>query len=204
VDRAEEQVKGRGFIFAVLVLGLLAAAVFGVKLRDEQEGKLKQYTTIFPHSTYAAQQIRLELPATDRWASFRRTSDGWVVEQGSKGARADFAADLLSAWSQVRYIDTVDEEPTEEDLERYGLAEPQCRLEARIQNEEGESESLSVVVGGPAPLTDGIPKYYAQLNSFRRVVLVQATAGDLFQGVGREVLGLEPLVQPGEGRPRRP
>lgn len=194
--------RGRGFIFAVLVLGLLAAAVFGVKLRDEQEGKLEEYAPVFPHSTYAAQQMRLELPEVDRWASFRRGPDGWVVDEGVEEARPEFAADLLSAWSQVRYIDTVDEQPTDEDMARYGLEEPQCRLEARIQNEEGETESLSIVVGGPAPLTDGVPKFYAQLNGFRRVVLVQATAGDLFQGVGREVLGLEPLVQPDQGRPQ--
>jgi hypothetical protein len=56
------------------------------------------------------------------------------------------------------------------------------------------------VIGGPAPLTDSVPKYYARLNGFERVVMVQATAGDLFLGVGREVLGLEPIEQP-ERRP---
>jgi hypothetical protein len=194
-------VKGRGFIFALLVLALLAAAVFGVKLRDEQEGKMQANAPTFPYSSYAVDELSLELPKQGRAATFRRGPEGWVAAGGTEHAKPEFAADLISAWSQVRYIDTVDENPTEEDLERYGLAEPAARLEARLQPGESDApERASLVIGGPAPLADGVPKYYARINGFPRVVMVQATAGDLFLGVGREVLGLEPQEKP--ERPR--
>lgn len=195
--------KGRGFILAVLVLGLLAAAVFGVKLKDEREGKIAEGALILPYSSYDVRQLRIELHEPPHWALFVRADKGWTLREASDDADPEYVGDVLSAWSQVRYVETVDEEPDAEALERYGLAEPQATLEAQVEREGESPVNLQLEIGKVAPLLGGVPKIYARLDGFERVVLVEATAGDLYLGVGRQVLGLEPLIERSSGRDER-
>ncbi|MDQ7006895.1 MAG: hypothetical protein Q9Q40_06655 [Acidobacteriota bacterium] len=193
--------RSKGVLAAVIVLALLVVFVARERRRDVEEGVLKPSEVIFPWGTYRVTDYEFELRSEPGGkVHFRRGSEGWEVASGTPGADVTFAPDLLSAWSRIRFVESVDEHPTGDDLERYGLAEPIVSLVAQLSAPEGgEGEGARearLEVGLPSPLK---PAFYARIDGFPRVVLISADAADLVQGSGREALGLPSLIS----EPRR-
>lgn len=183
--------KSKSILLAIVVLALLALFVGRELQRDKDEGVLRTSDVVFPYATYRVQSFEFHLDQDPGgWARFeRRKGEGWVLMEGSEGADVTFAPDLLSAWSRIRFIEDVDEGPTEEDLGRYGLAPPVVTLEAELAGEgEKPEHTARLEIGEPSPLK---PAYYARIDGFERVVLVSADAGDFLSGAGLDVLGLE-------------
>ncbi|HHN75507.1 MAG TPA: DUF4340 domain-containing protein [Acidobacteria bacterium] len=184
--------RSKGVLAAVIVLALLVVFVVRERRRDVEEGVLEPSEVIFPWGTYRVQEYEFTLRSDPGGeVHFKRGSDGWEVVSGSEAADATFAPDVLSAWSRIRFVESVDENPTDDDLERYGLAEPIVSVLARLSAEDDEpGGEAQLELGLPSPLK---PAFYARINGFPRVVLVSADAADLIQGAGREVFGLESL-----------
>jgi hypothetical protein len=178
-------------VLAVLVLaGLVAFAAWELR-REQAEGAWEPAELVFPYSTRGVERLTLRLPQEERHATFARTAEGeWEVVEGTDGADPTFVADVLSAWSRVRFVDELKENPTPEDLELYELAPPRVSVEAVIRDPAGAAPERPprLDVGGPLPL---VPGFYARIDGTERVVAVGPDALDLELGAGREALGLE-------------
>jgi len=189
-------VKSRGFLVGLVVLVILGLFAWHEVRKDRETGKLGTNQEIFPYAAARVQEFRVVFDGTTTVVLRRGEDRSWQVVEGPEGTDPSFAADFLGAWSRVRYLDTVEEEPAEESLARYGLAPPRLLVEARLAPDaEGKlpERQPRLELGGPAPLQ---PSVYARVDGFPRVVLVSPSASDLYEGVGRELIGEEPVQLP--------
>lgn len=189
--------KGRGLILALLVVALLAFFVVKELRSDQEEGKMEPQSVVFPWGTYLLSAFSAEMPAEGVEASFRRKEEGgWGLVSGPETCDTAFAADVLSSWSRIRFVEVVDEEPSDEALERYGLATPLAVFRGTLKPEAVEGDGPvpvpSLVIGNPAPLR---PVFYGRVNGFDRVVFISVDAHDLAMASGRKLLGL-PTADP--------
>ncbi len=176
----------RGSLIGLLALAGLALAVFFVVQKDEREGRRELAELVFPYNTrdVEALDVRHELGS----ARFERGAEGWQRLEGSEQARAERVPEVIAAWSRVRFIEVLDEQPTEEELERFGLAPPAASLSARLVpgRREAAGRAPRIEIGKPLPLSPG---YYARVDGFPRVVAVTPEVVDILDGVGRELFG---------------
>jgi len=200
-------VRSRGFLFGLVVLVILGLFAWHEVRKDRETGKLGTNQEIFPYAASRVQEFRVVFDGTTTVVLRRGDDRSWQVVEGPEGTDPSFAADFLGAWSRIRYLDTVEEEPAEESLSRYGLRPPRLLVEARLAPDaEGKlpERQPRLELGGAAPLQ---PSVYARVDGFPRVVLVSPSASDLYEGVGRELIGQEPVelpdvrTAPGEGGP---
>ena len=187
----------RGLLIGVLVVAGLAAAVFLVVRRDRREGRRELAELVFPYNTRDVAEISIthELGR----ARFHRSASGWERVDGDETARADVVPELIASWSRIRYLEVVEENPSGEDLERFGLASPGVRLEARLAPGAASASggrTPRIELGRALPLSPG---YYARVDGFERVVGVSPEAIDLRDGVGRELFGETSVIRDAGG-----
>ncbi len=188
--------KSRGFLVGLVVVVILALFAWHEVRKDRETGKLAGNQEIFPYAATRVREFRVVFDGRTTVVLRRGEDRSWQVVEGPPGTDPSFAADFLGAWSRVRYLDTVEEQPTEESLARYGLHPPRLLVEARLAPDgEGRlpERQPRLELGAAAPLQ---PSMYARVDGFERVVLVSPSAGDLYEGVGRELIGEEPVQLP--------
>lgn len=168
----------------VVVLGFLAYR----ELRQEkQSGVMKAGDLVFPYNQ--ARIEGLDFLSEGRRATFRRAAPGWEQTKGDPAADPAFVSDFLGAWSRVRFLQEVEEAPSAAALKEYGLDPPRAAAGALLapgEGQEGEAAGPRIELGNPSPLVAAL---YARLDGRPRVVLVNADAMELIEGVGREILG---------------
>lgn len=179
--------KYGGLAVALVVLAALIAFAVVELRRDQREGKREVTDVIFPYG--ASRVVALDVTVDAEAASFRRGATGWERVSGPETADPGSVAEYVGAWSRLRFLEVVDENPRPEDLARFGLDKPKVRVSARIAPGPGgevPEHQPSFEMGGKAPLN---PAVYARVDGFPRVVLVTADALDLQLGVGRTIFG---------------
>lgn len=182
--------KGRGLILGLLVVvGLALFAWFELR-RDATQGVREQHELVFPYNLSRVSELRLRLG--EREAHLARGDSGsWEVLEG-EGIDLEYVGDLVSVWGQMRFLEVISEEPSPEDLERFGLAPARLSARAVVTTREGQRPPRNpprLEIGGPLPLQT--PGYYARVDGFERVVAVTPEAGGMLEGPGRQLFGLE-------------
>jgi len=190
-------VKTRGFLVGLVVVLVLAIFAWHEIRKDEASGRLEPNQEIFPYAAARVTGFRVVFDGGKTTVVLRRGADrAWQVVEGPEGTDPSFAADFLGAWSRIRYLDTVEEEPADDALARYGLAPPRLVAEATLAPDaEGHvpDRQPRLELGAPAPLA---PSVYARVDGFPRVVLVSPSASDLYEGVGQRLIGGTPVELP--------
>lgn len=177
-------------LLGVLVLSWLAAR----ELRhDKSTGQLKPRELLFPYSS--SRVTKLTLRNSDRVASWMRDASGeFQLVDGPAEADKRIAPDVIGAWSRIQFLEVVEEQPTSESLQRFGLQKPLVEVSAELgpdpTGRDGRRHA-ALRLGDASPSN---PQVYAQVDDFPRVVLVGIEANDLVLGVGRKAVGLEPVV----------
>ncbi|GEM_PF-6038029 len=188
--------KSRGFLVGLVVLVVLGLFAWHEVRKDRETGKLKANQEVFPYAASRVRELRVVFDGKTTVVLRRGEDRSWQVVEGPEGTDPSFAADFIGAWSRIRFLEVVEEEPTEESLGRYGLAPPRLVVEARLAPDgQGKvpERQPRLELGTAAPLQ---PSVYARVDGFPRVVLVSPSASDLYEGVGRELIGEEPVELP--------
>ena len=178
-----------GLIVGLVVLAALVAFAVVELRRDQNEGRRVAADVVFPYG--AVRVTELAVTNGERSVLYRRGPEGWTLVEGPPESDRESVAEFIGAWSRLRFVEVVDENPRDDDLGRFGLAPPAVRVRAKLRPDaDGKLPARvpSIEIGGKAPLA---PAVYARLDGFPRVVLVSADALDLQLGVGRTIVGLE-------------
>jgi len=185
-------VKRSGLVVGLVVLAALGVFAWLELKRDTEQGRLREGNVVFPYGSASVLEFTL-VNGEDR-VTFRRGSSGWERVAGAEHSDASYATDFIGAWSRVRFLEDVEENPSPDQLKEFGLAPPGLSARATVR-QVGQANAPEVTraleLGQPGPL---LPSFYARVDGFERVVLVTPDAVDLRDGVGRRVLGLEPVV----------
>lgn len=162
-----------------ILLALAAAAVVYLAYRDvTSQDPAAGWSTVFeePPPTRPSDDIERLVafdPATiigvtlehgGRTARTKRTAYGW-----SNTTRPRAITDLIASLAQLAVILTVESEPSDEDLEGYGLLAPL----AAIRLERSGADAISIALGNRNPSATGV---YARASQRPDVVLTGAVA----------------------------
>lgn len=175
------------FVVGIVIVAVLAFVVYRELATDEETGVRTGAEIVFPYNSYRVAEFTLAIEGTE--VHLRREGGAWVVVSGPEGARADVAADVIAAWTRVRFMETLKDEPSAEELALYGLDTPVAVATAVIKVEEGRAAPAHpprLEIGKALPL---VPGFYARVDGFPRVVAVSPEAAGLSLGIGRELLG---------------
>jgi hypothetical protein len=164
---------------AVLALGLGVYAYFGVLRKDEKAAAEKeaQAKLVAPVSQPDGGMALLRydhllLSARGETTELGRLPDAaWVIIRPER-ARADphVAEDLISTLQSLRLSRMLDEQPSDEDLQRYGLKPPRLSLTATAEG----APPLSLTVGVENTFDGSV---YVQRGGDGRVYAVEAFVG---------------------------
>lgn len=161
----------------VVALGLGLYAYFGVMKGEEREAEQKRAAEqlVQPVSrpdggTEQVRYDRLMIKAKGDTTELARMPDqSWVITRPLKaGADVRTAEDIVSALQFARLKSTVEEKPTAEDIERFGLDHPGVEVTASAQG----VKPLTVRLGKENPYDGSV---YLQREGDPKVYAVQAT-----------------------------
>lgn len=169
----------RTTIIVVVVFAVLAAFVYMVEMRTDQEAPSEEgdSSSVFSFSTGEVTLLKVTDLATEESVTVSRGVGGaWRItepfEAEGDDTRVEGVLDRLAGLLSTRIIEGEDV-----DLGAFGLAEPALRVEVAL--EEGEDQVLLVGSENPAGYSR-----YAQREGEERVYLVSSsTVGDLEQVV---------------------
>lgn len=179
-------------IAGLLLVGVLLFFALRELRQDQQQGKRRAQEQVFPYASSKVERFAFTLREEGKQGVWARDAAGqWMIKEGSEGARASAAPDLVGAWSRIRFEAVVEEQPAE--LERYGLKPPLASLTATIKPLEpgGAPVEAALYIGNPS---ENQPAFYAQVDGFQRVVLISVDATDLLGGIGREAFGMQSTI----------
>ena len=106
----------------------------------------------------------LTLERAGRRLVTRRTAYGWTNLTNPRAVE-----DYVASLTKLAVILHIEEEPSQEDLAGYGLAEPQARVHLALTN----GEKVDIELGNHNPSATGI---YARVSSMPGVILTGAIA----------------------------
>lgn len=181
-----------GLLFAVVLCAVLAFVAFHEIKKDEDTGVKRGSELVFPVNARSVHELTVTLEGKS--ATFTRGPNGFVLASGPAGAAPDSVVDFIGAWSRIRFLEVVEENVAEKDLEKFGLRPPLVLCRARVKNDDGTGKDYSLEVGKAGAAKQG---FYARVDGFPRVVLVSVDAIGLGVLSGRRLFGLEPIKLPG-------
>jgi hypothetical protein len=165
----------RTLILALLVL--LALAVYAwISLRQEEQaraGRFEQGDRVFSAARESLESLELGGP-DGRRAEFRRGEGGWEAVGAGAEVPADRVPEVLYAWSMVRFLIYVEEEPG--DLSPYGLEPPRYRLAATSR--DGVRHALTI--GSDSTLSTALGTY-ARVDDIPAVVVLDVAIWSLIE-----------------------
>lgn len=119
---------------------------------------------------------RLEVHAKGETTRLERKDDGWRIVSPVEAEADSFAVDAMTSQLQTgRFDEIIEEAPTPQDLERYGLASPRFRITATAVAPGGGASKEVTIAAGIENTFDGSiyvqrggdPKVYAVKGGWR-------------------------------------